>query len=172
MGELWPRRAGFPHPGENQAEKPVFPSPPQGRPPSFPPPSFSPQATHGFHPAGKASQSSPPGFSPQAASQSFAARRRRKKVKWVFPGDTPQGGFSCPCGAIHLLRLGKNTSHPRRADFSRRESRSALGALSIPLAKMRCIFAKAKKGRAENSARPLQVFIRSRRAAERSDGPA
>ena len=31
-------------------------------------------------------------------------------MKKVIPGDTPQGGLSCPCGAIHLLCLGNHTA--------------------------------------------------------------
>ena len=29
----------------------------------------------------------------------------------IFPGGAPQGGLSCPFGAIHLLYGGKNSSH-------------------------------------------------------------
>ena len=27
----------------------------------------------------------------------------------IFSGGAPQGGFSCPCGAIHLLYVGEST---------------------------------------------------------------
>ncbi len=45
--------------------------------------------------AKKASQSSPPAGN--------------EVIKIIFGGGAPQGGFSCPCGAIHLLYIDKNT---------------------------------------------------------------
>ena len=30
-------------------------------------------------------------------------------IKIMFSGGPPQGGFSCPCGAIHLLYVGEHT---------------------------------------------------------------
>ena len=38
--------------------------------------------------------------------------RRQNQLKSQNSGDTPQGGFSCPCGAIHLLCLGILTAQP------------------------------------------------------------
>ena len=32
------------------------------------------------------------------------------KIGIIFCGGAPQGGFSCPFGAIHLLYVTKNTS--------------------------------------------------------------
>ena len=41
------------------------------------------------------------GFGPAA----FSPPRGEKKIKRSAEQDTPQGAFSCPCGAIHLVRL-------------------------------------------------------------------
>ena len=50
-----------------------------------------------------------------AACQKSLAEFRRRSGEIIanrFSGDTPQGGLSCPCGAIHLLCVAKNTSRP------------------------------------------------------------
>ena len=39
------------------------------------------------------------------------------KFRSVISADTPQGGFSCPCGAIHLLCGGNDTSRADQPDF-------------------------------------------------------
>ena len=48
------------------------------------------------------------------ASQS-SLRQQRKRFKIVFDRGAPQGGFSCPFGAIHLLYVGENTSQAASA---------------------------------------------------------
>ena len=64
-----------------------------------------------------------PGFAgAECTAKSLAEfrARRREKIKIVFPGGAPQGGFSCPSGAIHLLYVGKTPSglppEPSEAD--------------------------------------------------------
>ena len=39
------------------------------------------------------------------------------KVKTVFCRGAPQGGLSCPYGAIHLLYLAENTSQAASVEF-------------------------------------------------------
>ena len=55
-----------------------------------------------------------PKNSPEGSS---AARGRGIKFRSVISADTPQGGFSCPCGAIHLLCGGNDTSRADQPDF-------------------------------------------------------
>ena len=40
-----------------------------------------------------------------------------KKTKIIFRRGAPQGGFSCPFGAIHLLYLAKNTAQDASVEF-------------------------------------------------------
>ena len=39
------------------------------------------------------------------------------KIKIIFRRGAPQGGFSCPFGAIHLLYLAKNTAQDASVEF-------------------------------------------------------
>ncbi len=55
-------------------------------------------------------------------------------IKIIFGGGAPQGGFSCPCGAIHLLYVDKNTDQaaslaPQRC--AERNRRRRLLAVSL-----------------------------------------
>ena len=64
----------------------------------------------------------------------------------VFPEDTLQRGFSCCFAAIHLLCLGKNTSHPASVRASPASECAQQGA--IPL------FPQALQGSWENKKTP------------------
>ena len=52
------------------------------------------------------------------ASQS-SLRMQRIKSKTIFGRGAPQGGFSCPCGAIHLLYVDENTFQAASVEFVR-----------------------------------------------------
>ena len=43
----------------------------------------------------------------------------KNKVKLILRRGAPQGGFSCPFGAIHLLYLAQNTSQAASVRFAR-----------------------------------------------------
>ena len=157
MGELWPRRAGFPHPGENQAEKPVFPPSPRAGLLAFRPPSFSPQAAHGFHPAGKASQSFVARFLPAGRLAEFRRPQAAKKGEMGFSrGHTP--------GWLLLPLRGNSPSAPREKHFSPKAGRLFPKGIEVRLGcsldsprKNALHFCESKKkGRAENSARPFK----------------
>ena len=90
-----------------------------------------------FQTVKKASQSSP--------------RMRRIESNFVFDRGAPQGGLSCPSGAIHLLYVGENTSQAASVRVVRqRRTRSARSRLQNTGGKARRVFSTSSNAECES----------------------